>query len=349
MLRLIRKDSETPNVTSHDDARMVRYAYGGQDGFVKNRGSEIGYTINGTSFVIGSGVLVLQGWEVEIDANGVSVPISGSVSGRQYYSVYLEVNCGTDTASIKSIYTTIAYPNIPASDDLTKDTTGAARLLLYRFMVASGVISGVQKIVEGIDYTKDSVSALRNDLNSTESELREELNEKVEGLENDLQAGDVIPANAKKVNDLEIKRDTNGVLKIGDTIIPQKIPLWSGSQECSFDAPVTYNFSRSLLIRREIEIKGLVTDALIGGSPSVVSFRLYIFANSDRCWVNAYGASNNGETKYDLMVLGNYEFIYGNNGYNAIKLYGVKAYNGQDKHDYKDLAMTVTDIYEVLE
>ena len=34
-IRLIRQESETPNVSNHDDARMVRYAYGGYDGFVR--------------------------------------------------------------------------------------------------------------------------------------------------------------------------------------------------------------------------------------------------------------------------------------------------------------------------
>lgn len=36
--------------------------------------------------------------------------------------------------------------------------------------------------------------------------------------------------NAKKVNDLEITRDANGVLKIGDIVIPQKKLIWSGSK-----------------------------------------------------------------------------------------------------------------------
>ncbi len=44
-------------------------------------------------------------------------------------------------------------------------------------------------------------------------------------------AGHAIKAdNATKVNDLEIKADANGVLKIGDVIIPQKRLLWSGSK-----------------------------------------------------------------------------------------------------------------------
>ena len=39
--------------------------------------------------------------------------------------------------------------------------------------------------------------------------------------------------NATKVNSLEIKQDSNGVLKIGDIIIPQKKLIWSGNVECS--------------------------------------------------------------------------------------------------------------------
>lgn len=42
-------------------------------------------------------------------------------------------------------------------------------------------------------------------------------------------------ANAVMVNNLQIKRDENGVLKIGDIIIPQKELIWSGSQAFSED------------------------------------------------------------------------------------------------------------------
>lgn len=159
-IRLIRQDSETPNVTNHDDARMARYAYGGYDGYVKNRGQEIGHTISGTSFVVQSGVLNLQGWEVEIDANGVSIPTSASVTDKLYYSVYLEVNCATDSAEIKSLTDTTGFPEIPAGDDLTENTIGTARLLLYHFTANGGVIADVEKMVQGISYRKDTNAAL---------------------------------------------------------------------------------------------------------------------------------------------------------------------------------------------
>ncbi len=154
-LRLIRQESETPNVSNHDDARMVRYAYGGYDGYVKNRGQEIGSTVSGTSFVVLSGVLCLQGWEVEIDANGVSIPTSASVTNKTYFSVYLEVNCATDTAEIKSVTDTAGFPEIPASDDLTENTIGTARLPLYHFTATSGVIADVEKMVQAVPYNAE--------------------------------------------------------------------------------------------------------------------------------------------------------------------------------------------------
>lgn len=214
-IRLIRQESETPNVTNTDDARMVRYAYGGYNGFVKNRGTEIGYSINGSTFKVTSGVLNLQGWEAEIDANGVDISTSGSVNKR-YFSVFYEVNAATDTASVKSSYSETGYPAIDAGDDLTETTNGTARLLLYTFDVQNTVISNVQKKVQAIPFVSDAVD-----------EIQSELSETVTQLEN----GDIIPAksnDSKLINSLEIKRDENGVLKIGDTIIPQKKLLWSG-------------------------------------------------------------------------------------------------------------------------
>ena len=225
-IRLIRQESETPNVTNTDDARMVRYAYGGYNGFVKNRGTEIGYSINGSTFKVTSGVLNLQGWEAEIDANGVDISTAGSVNKR-YFSVFYEVNTATDTASVKSSYSETGYPAIKAGDDLTETTNGTARLLLYTFEVQNTAISNVQKKVQAIPFVSDAVD-----------EIQSELSETVRQLEN----GDIIPAksnDSKLINSLEIKRDENGVLKIGDTIIPQKKLLWSGSINCTAESSLT--------------------------------------------------------------------------------------------------------------
>ena len=156
-LRLIRQKSDTPNVQNTDDARMVRYAYGGYDGVVKNKGTECSYTINGTTFKINSGVLVLQGWEIEIDGNGWEMSID---SLTEYYAVYLEVNLATDTAAIKSIYATVAVPSVDSGDDLTTTINGTARMTLYTFKTSGGIISEVEKKVSVIRYLKEIAEEL---------------------------------------------------------------------------------------------------------------------------------------------------------------------------------------------
>ena len=66
MARLIRANSETPNVANNDDFRLLRYATGGYDGVVKNYGNECSYTVGGSNFKINSGVIVYQGVDTEI-------------------------------------------------------------------------------------------------------------------------------------------------------------------------------------------------------------------------------------------------------------------------------------------
>ena len=191
-IKMVREPSETPNINNIDDIIPMRYAYGGQNGFVIGKGNEISNTVNGLNFTVNSGRLVLQGVECDIDASGVTITID-NIATTRYYVVYLQVNLGLNTAQILDTYDTATYPNIDTGDDLTENTTGIARLPLYRFIATSGVISNVNKVVESVKYTAD-----------------------------------MSVANSNKVNNLEIIKDENGVLKIGDVIIPQKKLLWSG-------------------------------------------------------------------------------------------------------------------------
>jgi hypothetical protein len=158
-LRFIREPSETPNISNADDAAMIRYAYGGENGYIKGRGAELSHTINGTIFRINSGVVVLQGYETEIDTNGWELNI-GVIPTTQYFSVYYEVNLAAQTTSIKSVYDTTGYPTISTGDDLTTNRTGTARLLLYQLKTYNGVFQIVTKAVNAIKYVKD----LRNEL-----------------------------------------------------------------------------------------------------------------------------------------------------------------------------------------
>ncbi len=152
-VRLIRENSDTPNITNRDDARMIRYAYGGQNGFVKGRGTELSHTVNGNVFTINSGVINLQGWEVEIDSNGWSTTLSVSDAARKYCAVYCEVNLSLGGSAKIDLMTALnSYPDVPEGDDLTENPGGTARLVLYQFIAQSGNISDVNKIVNMMLY-----------------------------------------------------------------------------------------------------------------------------------------------------------------------------------------------------
>ena len=182
-IKMVRTPSETPNISNTDDFVGLRYAYGNQNGYVVNKGQECSYIINGSKFKINSGRLVLQGIECDIDASGVEITID-NVATKRYYTVYLQVNLALNETKILATFDTATYPNIDSGEDLTQNTTGVARIKLYQFDAINGVISNVQKTVNGVKYG--------------------------------------YAENSKKVNGLEITRDENGVLKIGDIIIPQK-------------------------------------------------------------------------------------------------------------------------------
>jgi len=157
-LRFIRKPSDTPNVNNADDARMIRYAYGGYDGYVKGKGAELSHSIAGTTFRINSGVVSLQGYESEVDANGWTMTVISGSPTKHHYAVYYEVNLATQATKIDSTVSTSSPPDIPSSVDLTSNSTGAARLLLYRFTVTNSVIAEVDKIVAAMKYVRTLLS-----------------------------------------------------------------------------------------------------------------------------------------------------------------------------------------------
>lgn len=201
-IRFIRQPSNTPNILNSDDVRMIKYAYGGQDGFVQNSGDELSYTVIGSLFRINSGVVVLQGWESEIDSNGWAITVD-NVATKRYYSIYYEVNLAVQAVSIKSVYDTAGYPEVSRGDNLESIKTGKSCLLLYRFTAINGVISDVAKLVQKI---------------------------------------------------LHIKQDENGVLKIGDTVIPQRIKIFDIQDGLvppiriqSINSPIYVNMGKDVL------------------------------------------------------------------------------------------------------
>lgn len=218
-IKMVREPSETPNINNIDDIVPMRYAYGNQNGYVIGKGNEISNTVNGLNFTVNSGRLVLQGVECDIDAVGVTITID-NIATTRYYVVYLQVNLGTNTASILSTYDTATYPTIDAGDDLTENVTGVARLPLYRFTATSGVISGVNKVVESVKYVED-----------------------------------LTVQNSKKINNLDLKRDNNDVLKIEDIVIPQKKLLWQGNEIIDTNKDIQLN--ENLQVGDKLEIHGI--------------------------------------------------------------------------------------------
>lgn len=197
-IKMVRKPSETPNINNIDDIIPFRYAYGNQDGYVIGKGTELSHTVNGNVFTVNSGRIVLQGVETDIDANGVSLGIDGSTNELRYYSVYYEVNLATNTVNVLlSNYDVIGYPIIDKGDDLTVNSSGIARLELYRLQVRSGVITNVEKVVKPIQYT-----------------------------------GEMTVDNALNINGINLKVNENGILTYGDIIIPQMKLLWKGEVSC---------------------------------------------------------------------------------------------------------------------
>lgn len=156
-IKMVREPSETPNIRNIDDIIGLRYAYGNQDGYVIGKGNEISHSINGSTFTINSGRIVLQGVESDIDANGVSISVD-NVAEMRYFTVYYKVNLATNTASIESTYDTVSFPNISTSDDLTKTTNGVANLVLYHFTAQNGVIQNIEKVVSKIEYVGTAFS-----------------------------------------------------------------------------------------------------------------------------------------------------------------------------------------------
>lgn len=217
-VKMVREPSETPNINNIDDIVPMRYAYGNQNGYVIGKGNEISNTVNGLNFTVNSGRLVLQGVECDIDAVGVTITID-NIATTRYYVVYLQVNLGTNTVSILSTYDTATYPTIDSGDDLTENTTGIARLPLYRFIATSGVISEVNKVVESIKYIKDvKVNYAKKSDNSVNSENTKKVNN-VE-ITNDLRQYEfLVEANSLSVGS---KINFNKTVKEGDLLLIER-------------------------------------------------------------------------------------------------------------------------------
>lgn len=153
MVELVRRSSETPNITNRDDACLARYAYGDFSGVVKNFGNEFSYEYSNNVFKLNSGRFVLMGWEVDIDEGGHEVQISPS-SGTVYYDVYLEINLMSETAEIKHKKGSM-FPMGSSGDDLTEFPNGAATTPLYHLTFVNGVLLTALKMFNTLPSLRD--------------------------------------------------------------------------------------------------------------------------------------------------------------------------------------------------
>ena len=182
-IKIVREPSETPNINNIDDFVPFRYAYGNQDGYVIGKGNEVNIEqVDTKSVLIKSGRFVVQGVEVDINANGEAVDFDDVPQNSDVFvTVYAEVNLDTNSVNIQKVFDTVDYPAVDKGDDLTHTTNGTANIEIGNIKLSNGSIVEVNKKIKPIEYN------------------------------------------------LGITKDTNGVLRIGDVIIPQKKLLWSGS------------------------------------------------------------------------------------------------------------------------
>lgn len=155
-------------------------------------------------------------------------------------------------------------------------------------------------------------------------------------------------SNANKINDIEITKDENGVLRVGDTIIPQKKLLWSGKKNIWSDSTSTALFERCVEIFADIEeftgkkIFEAVFSGLSGEDVTVL-----------RVIVDAYGLSAQVEHNYGLGITDQYlsyshiVFVYNKGKLKAVSERCLKRLNGNV--DIEPVYVRVTEIYEVIE
>lgn len=315
-LRLVRKSSDTPNITNKDDVRMARYAYGGYNGIVKGFGNECEYTAENGIFKLLDGIIVVDGWEIFVEGGGVSLDFS-NIIGAQYHSVYLQINVATtiEDVSLKSVYSQISYSQVEKGDDLTSVPNGTAKFLLYNVKVVNGAIVEVVKKFETIPY--------------------------LSLLENGLKNGNFIPKNSQQVNGLEIMRDENGVLKIGDIIIPQKRLLWALSegkkvqQKGKGFAVDTVFTSKESLENKTLQIEYKQIQGSDNGARHIVTIKLQ---NNKYAYYQLN--FNNG-----LTVTTYFQLTGGTN----LKVGISHAFSSSEVNDNQTSSCTVYSVYEIIE
>lgn len=168
-IRLVRANSNTPNIQNYDDARILRFATGGQNGVLEDYKNECSYDISTYGkFKIKPGEIIIDGWQVEIDGSGYEIEVENS-STPLYYSVFAVIDLRTSSnqiAKIEAFYDTTLYNWGKPQEDLSNNPFGQHYLLLYTFKVVNSSISEVIMKFQYTRYNKNLLEEMENRLNS---------------------------------------------------------------------------------------------------------------------------------------------------------------------------------------
>lgn len=224
---LLRRPSDTPTVTAHDDTRAFRHAFNDYSGIVKGYLNECSAVVQGLTLKVNSGEVVVDGVQAEIDANGISINID-QLSTLRYYTAYIEFNFSnptTPTVSLKASYSTSSYPVVEKGDDLTSNPTGTANLPLYRFTAQNSSLSNIERVASLIVPGQAKQAE-----NSTRFSNRT--------LENSLSDDDQkVPTSHAVYN----KFSSDEKSDFGNYVVEKKKLLWKGSQNVGTTAVNIYS------------------------------------------------------------------------------------------------------------
>ena len=169
-LRLVRKSSIEPNITSTDDTISIRNAYLGYSGIVQNVGSELSLSIYNMaeSITLRSGRVVIDGWEVDIEEQEITVSDS---SYETYDFLYLEINLLLEEATLKIIRSGQTEFPLDKGDDLSRYPSGTARIPLYRWSVYENQKYDEKTLAKIIPYAYEMYDKINKDIDDIDRRL----------------------------------------------------------------------------------------------------------------------------------------------------------------------------------
>lgn len=249
----------------------------------------------------------------------------------------------TELNNIKNGTTVVAHATLADTADLAN------------YLSADSKIQGIK--ISDIFETGSSVvkkATEADNYNTTSGTIKTKFDSLAKDVQNTLldyyKKTDTV-TNAAKVNNLEIIKDANGILKIGNIIIPQKKLLWSGSVAVGKDTQTIFQSSESLLNKTlEVEVNG--------GTPGTETtpyytkffrFKILHYASGDVSSVefvnNAYIGGNNNNAIIDTTNI----CIIINNA-NTMSMWSMHSVTQTAGNTFsEDYPIIVTKVYEIIE